>query len=184
MTETEIAFAEPGGEWTLLNLSGNKFGSYNLRGFYYLMFFGNTLSPDVTPFTLMKMTKAVKQVLRNKESQYVRCKCVFVTVQPDYDTPEKLRKYCDDMFDPEAQLIALREKSNDNENLKTVMRNYRVPVGLTPEEQEKATEFFNKKQKKESSWMNFGKKKKMQALYSDNKNSKVIYLMGPDNKFL
>lgn len=87
------------------------------------------------------------------------------------------------MFEPEAQLIALREKSNDSENLKKVMRNYRVPVGLTPEEQEKATEFFNKKQKKEP-WYSFNRKQKMQPLYADNKNSKVIYLMGPDNQFL
>lgn len=68
MSDNEIQFAEPGGEWTLLNLNGNRFGSYNMRGYYYLMFFGNTLSPDVTPLTLMKLTKAVKQILRNKES--------------------------------------------------------------------------------------------------------------------
>ena len=72
------------------------------------MFFGNTLSPDVTPLTLMKMTKAVRKVLENKESQYVRCKVVFVTVQPDYDTSKILREYCE-MFDPKVKMITLRE---------------------------------------------------------------------------
>jgi len=54
-----IEYAEPGGEWMLRDLKGRKFGSNNLRGHYYLLFFGHTGSPDVTPLTVMKMTKAV-----------------------------------------------------------------------------------------------------------------------------
>lgn len=80
LTESQREFLEPGGDWTLLDLNGKKFSSHHLVGNYYLMFFGNTLSPDVTPLTLMKMTKAVRKVIENKESQYIRCKAVFVTV--------------------------------------------------------------------------------------------------------
>ena len=80
LTDNQREFLEPGGEWTLLDLNGRKFSNHHLVGYYYLMFFGNTLSPDVTPLTLMKMTKAVRKVLDHKDSQYVRCKCVFVTV--------------------------------------------------------------------------------------------------------
>lgn len=69
---------------------------------------------------------------------------VFVTVQPDYDKPNILREYCD-MFDPKVKMIVLREQSNTAENLVKMMRNYRVPVGMSPEEIEKATEFFEKK---------------------------------------
>jgi hypothetical protein len=47
------------------------------------------------------------------------------------------------MFDPKVKMIALREQSNTSENLVKMMRNYRVPVGMTPEEIEKATEFFD-----------------------------------------
>ena len=80
LSEDQIAYLEPGGDWSFFDLKGRKFGSEDLQGNYYLMFFGNTLSPDITPMSLLKMTKAVSQILRNKESQYVRCKCVFVTV--------------------------------------------------------------------------------------------------------
>ena len=62
-----------------------------------------------------------------------------------------------------------------------MMRNYRVPVGMSPEEIEKATEFFDKKQNQKR-W--YQRKKKINHMYSDNNNSKAIYLMGPDNKFL
>lgn len=55
------------------------------------------------------------------------------------------------MFDPLAGLIPLRDKSNNAPNLLKVMRNYRVPVGLTDEEQEKVVQFFNKK-KEQAKW--------------------------------
>ena len=35
------------------------------------------------------------------------------------------------MFDPTAELIILRENSNKSENLINMMRNYKVPVGMT-----------------------------------------------------
>ena len=87
------------------------------------------------------------------------------------------------MFDPLAGLIPLRDKSNKAPNLLKVMRNYRVPVGLTEEEQEKVVQFFNKK-KEQAKWYEFAKKKPKMDLHYDNKNSRVIYLMGPDNSFL
>ena len=87
------------------------------------------------------------------------------------------------MFDPLAGLIPLRDKSNNDPNLLQVMRNYRVPVGLTEEEQEKAMQFFNKK-KEQVKWYQFNRKKEKLDLHYDNKNSRVIYLMGPDNSFL
>lgn len=47
------------------------------------------------------------------------------------------------MFDPKVKMISLRESSNTSENLVKMMRNYRVPVGMSPEEIEKAIEFFD-----------------------------------------
>ena len=68
LSEEQIAYLEPGGDWEFYDVRGKKFTSENLQGNYYLMFFGNTLSPDVTPLTLLKMTKAISMILRNKES--------------------------------------------------------------------------------------------------------------------
>ena len=80
MSEEERNYCEPGGEWILKDLNGQRFGNHNLRGSYYILFFGHTLCPDITPLTVMKMTKAVKKISRSKESQYLSCKAVFVTV--------------------------------------------------------------------------------------------------------
>lgn len=47
-----------GGQWQLQDLDERDFGSRNLEGHYYLLYFGGTLCPDVCPITLMKMQKA------------------------------------------------------------------------------------------------------------------------------
>ena len=65
-----------------------------------------------------------------------------------------------------------------------MMRAYKVPVGLSPEEQERANEYFDRKQNENKKWYQKFKKNKKLDLLSDNNHSKVIYLMGPDNQFL
>ena len=68
MSEQQRQLAEPGGEWILRDLKGGTFSSINMRGNYYLLFFGHTLCPDATPLTLHKITKAVKRINSDKES--------------------------------------------------------------------------------------------------------------------
>ena len=53
-----------------------------------------------------------------------------------------------------------------------MMRKYRVPVGMTEEEMERATEFFNKNEKNKVKWYELWKKKpKLSTMYSDNNHS-------------
>ena len=51
-----------GGDWLLKTLDGQPFGSKDLAGRYYLIYFGSTLSPDVCPFTLHTIMKALTQL--------------------------------------------------------------------------------------------------------------------------
>jgi protein SCO1/2 len=51
-----------GGHWLLKDLNGRDFGSQNLSGTYYLLYFGFSLCPDICPLSLMKLTKAVKKI--------------------------------------------------------------------------------------------------------------------------
>ena len=86
-----------------------------------------------------------------------------------------------ELFDPKVNLTMLRANSNRDENLINMMRNYKVPVGLSPEEQERANAYFERQQKKDRKWYQIFKKKEKLTMMSDNNHSKVIYLMGPDN---
>ena len=77
---------------------------------------------------------------------------MFVSVNPTYDTPERLTKYRDDLFGPE--LIVLRETSEDAPNFKNILRQFKVPVGLNEAEKAQINKLFmtEAEKQKEASW--------------------------------
>ena len=109
-----IASTSLGGAWTLRDLDGKRFGSDDLYGHYYILFFGGTLCPDICPLTLMKIMKALKLLQRSSEGkQYIRPIPVFVSVNPEKDTPAILTEYRDSLFGRE--LLVLRGESSKSE---------------------------------------------------------------------
>ena len=124
-----------GGAWELKTLDGHEFGSKNLAGRYYLIFFGSTLCPDVCPFTLRTLMKSIRILKQTSEGkQYIKPVPVFVSVNPKYDTAEKLKKFRDDLYGPE--LLILREKNVDAPNLKAILKQFKVPYGLNDQEKD------------------------------------------------
>ncbi len=67
----------------------------DLRGDITLIYFGYTFCPDVCPTTVLD----VKNALGLMESGRDRVHFVFISVDPDRDTPDKLRTYLS-AFDP------------------------------------------------------------------------------------
>lgn len=137
-----------GGYWALKDLNGKDYSSLKLSGSYYVLYFGFSLCPDVCPLSLMKMNKAVRKIKDSNEGkQYFRVKTVFVTVNPEYDTPDKLKEFRD-LFD--TNMIALRAESSSSDYLMDMLRKFKVPVGLNDDEREKVDEYFKSKEKKKS----------------------------------
>lgn len=99
-------------ELALLDQYGEPFRLADHRGEAVLLFFGYTTCPDVCPATLGTFAQ-VKKDLGNDAG---RVRFVFVTVDPERDTPARLREYLAH-FDPAivgltgtpAQLAAVRE---------------------------------------------------------------------------
>ena len=175
-----------GGPWLLKDLKGKDFGSSSLQGNYYLLYFGFSLCPDICPISLMKMTKAIRKIKNSKEGkQYYKVKGVFVTVNPEYDTPQKLQEFSS-MFDKD--LVALRETSNQSLNLLDMLKVFKVPVGLNEDERESIKDYFSQKKAKEGRLerFKFWKPKEtfdpLEGMMND--HSRVFYLMGADNRFL
>lgn len=75
-----------GGDWKLIDTNGNPFGSDNLKGKYYLIYFGFCNCPDVCPNSMMKIKKAVKLVKKQPESNFFKLASVFVSVDPERDS--------------------------------------------------------------------------------------------------
>jgi len=84
-----------GGSFELTDHNGKPFSSTALAGQPYAIFFGFTHCPDVCPTTLLEMSNN----LRSLGSDGDRLKVVFVTVDPERDTPAHLRDYLSS-FDP------------------------------------------------------------------------------------
>jgi cytochrome oxidase Cu insertion factor (SCO1/SenC/PrrC family) len=79
--------ANVGGDWTLTDYEGNPFSSKILGGYYYLIYFGYTNCPDISPSTLYYLS-SVYRIIRNlPEGAYLKLKVVFVSIDPERDTP-------------------------------------------------------------------------------------------------
>jgi len=83
---------QPAYEFTLTSADGPVSLS-DLRGKVVLIFFGYTFCPDVCPTTLQEMS-AVLDLMGKKADQV---QPVFVSVDPDRDTPERLKAYLNNL---------------------------------------------------------------------------------------
>lgn len=72
----------------------------NLQGKWSLIFFGFTNCPDVCPGTLFELQKINETLAQQMKSGNDRPQVLFVSVDPERDTPAKLEQYLS-YFDPE-----------------------------------------------------------------------------------
>jgi protein SCO1/2 len=79
----------PAPDFRLLDADGRPLALEDLRGKYALIYFGYTFCPDVCPDTLLSLAR-IRGELGERASQV---KLVFVTVDPERDTPEVIGRY-------------------------------------------------------------------------------------------
>ena len=76
-------------EFTLQNAHGNTVTATDFRGRYLLVYFGFTHCPDICPTSLLLMSNALKQLGKKAAS----IQPVFITVDPERDTPTLVNTY-------------------------------------------------------------------------------------------
>jgi protein SCO1/2 len=81
-------------DFTLVDQNGRSFTLSTLRGRPVAMFFGYTHCPDECPTTLAHLARAVRSTGVPTDAAIV-----FVTVDPERDTPAALKRYLA-LFDP------------------------------------------------------------------------------------
>ncbi len=79
-----------GGPFTLTDQDGRTVTSDSLKGKPTLIYFGFTFCPDVCPTSLLLMETAVEQLGPDAAK---KVNLVFITVDPERDTPELLKGY-------------------------------------------------------------------------------------------
>jgi len=106
-----------GGPFALTDTAGHRVTNSELLGKPYAVFFGYTHCPDVCPTTLQDMSGWLKSL--GPDADKVRL--VFVTVDPDRDTPPVLADYMKS-FDP--RILALTGSQSDLEKTEAAFRVY------------------------------------------------------------
>lgn len=105
-----------GGPFRLVDQDGRAVSDQDMKGKPFLVFFGFTHCPDVCPTTLFE----VSEVLSKLGPDGDRVGALFVTVDPERDTPAKIKDYLAS-FDPH-----LRGLSGDAEAIAAMQKGYRV----------------------------------------------------------
>jgi protein SCO1/2 len=84
-----IGVADIGGPFALIDQNGLRRTDRDFHGRYALLYFGYSYCPDVCPTTLGVMADALAK-LGPRTSRFVP---VFITIDPERDTPAVLKKY-------------------------------------------------------------------------------------------
>ena len=110
-----------GAPFRLTGSDGKSVSDADLRGQPVVMFFGYTHCPDVCPTTLFEVSEIFRKL-----GEGAKVRGVFVSVDPERDTPEILKDYLSS-FD--KRIIGL---SGDRVALEPMLKAYRVYARKNP----------------------------------------------------
>jgi protein SCO1 len=116
------AVAAIGGPLNLEDQNGKAFTDAQMKGHPFLVFFGFTHCPDICPTTLFDMSQMMKALGPDAD----RVGVLFITVDPDRDTPKALKDYLSN-FDPR-----LRGLTGDQAQIDAAIKEYRVYAKKVP----------------------------------------------------
>jgi protein SCO1/2 len=111
-----------GGPFTMTDQDGAPVSENSLLGKPSILFFGFTHCPEVCPTTLYEMSVMLKAM----DADARRINAVFVSVDPERDTPEAMKNYLQ-AFDPH-----IRGFSGTPEETRAIAKAYRVYYKKVP----------------------------------------------------
>jgi protein SCO1 len=111
-----------GGPFSLTDQDGRAVTDKDLRGRPFLVFFGFTHCPDVCPTALFE----ISEVLGKLGPDAQKVSALFVTIDPERDTPAQMKDYLSS-FNP--RLVGL---TGDPAAIAAVAKEYRVYVKKVP----------------------------------------------------
>ena len=82
-----------GGPFELVNSEGETVRWSDFDGQYRMVYFGYTWCPDVCPFDLQRMMQGYRQFAEQNPGLAENVQPIFITVDPERDTPDKIGEY-------------------------------------------------------------------------------------------
>ncbi|MGO4738878.1 SCO family protein [Bosea sp. 2KB_26] len=123
-TTTAQGIAQVGGPFTLVDHKGKAVTDADFRGKPMAVFFGFTHCPEVCPTTLLDMSNWLSRLGPDAD----RLQILFITVDPERDTPEQMALYLQS-FDP--RIVGL---SGSREQVDAAIGAYKVYAKRIPTE--------------------------------------------------
>jgi protein SCO1/2 len=111
-----------GGPFQLVDQDSRPITDESLKGKPTLVFFGYTHCPDVCPTTLFEVSQIFQALGKDGD----RLNALFVTVDPERDTPAVLKDYLSS-FDPH-----LKAASGTPQQIESALKTYRVYAKKVP----------------------------------------------------
>tara|TARA_R110001583_G_scaffold78827_1_gene213450 strand:- start:497 stop:1120 length:624 start_codon:yes stop_codon:yes gene_type:complete len=117
---TSISGLMPELEFDLINSQGEPVSGNDYSGRVKMLFFGFTSCPDVCPTALQKLNQATSGLAPELQEEVLT---LFVSVDPQRDTPERLAEYVDFFGD---NIVGL---TGDEPQLRQLAKRYRTTFG-------------------------------------------------------
>lgn len=108
------------GRFDLSDSDGRRVTEADFAGRYMLLYFGYTYCPDVCPTELAKMAAALDAVEEDAPQRAEKVVPIFITVDPERDSPERLKDYAE-LFHP--RLVTL---TGTAEQIRAAANTYKV----------------------------------------------------------
>ena len=112
--------ARIGGDFTLLGEDRSQVRWSDFDGQYRIVYFGYTWCPDVCPVDTQRLMQGLNAFAEEEPALAERIQPLFITVDPERDTPEKLAEFTD-AFHP--RLIGL---TGTDERLAAVRKDFGI----------------------------------------------------------
>ena len=107
--------AKLGGAFTLVDQDGKQVSDRQFDGKYRIVYFGYTFCPDVCPIDLQTIAKAMRQLDKSDPALSAKVQPIFITVDPERDTPQVLKQYVSAFY---PRLIGLTGSTSQIEDVK------------------------------------------------------------------
>ena len=124
VAEAPLAGARIGGPFTLTDQNGRARTDADFAGKYRIMYFGYTFCPDVCPVDVAHLVAGYRVFAKTDPARAAKITPVFVSVDPERDTPAVLRQFTA-AFDP-----ALVGLTGTPEQIAAITKAYGVVVQI------------------------------------------------------